>query len=88
MAAFHAAQRLPTLGFDPDPASMTMSDNQLRDATLLEPLNAGAKRSDRVPVPLHDRVIAAEQQTADRYHRAGVLAKPVDVRSGFDRSFA
>ncbi|RZK00589.1 MAG: aliphatic sulfonate ABC transporter substrate-binding protein [Novosphingobium sp.] len=45
-------------------------------------------RSDRQPVPIDDAVIAAEQQTADRYLRAGVLAKRVEVSNGFDRSFA
>lgn len=60
-----------------------------RDTGLpLDILRVTTKRSDRVPVAIDDRVIAAEQQTADRYHRAGVLAKRVDVRSGFDRSFA
>lgn len=47
-----------------------------------------AGRATRVPVPIDDTLIAEQQKTADRFLRAKLLAKPVDVRSGFDKSFS
>lgn len=41
-----------------------------------------------VPVPVDARLIADQQATADRYVRAGVIARHIDVAAGFDRSFA
>lgn len=71
-------------------------DNQARYVELmhrdtgmpLDVLTVTATRNDRVPVPIDAALIAAEQQTADRYYRAGVLAERVDVHVGFDASFA
>jgi sulfonate transport system substrate-binding protein len=45
-------------------------------------------RVHRVPVPIDDALIAEQQRTADRYLRAGLIAKPIDVRQGFDTSFS
>ena len=60
-----------------------------RDTGLpLDILKVTSSRSDRRPVPIDEAVIAAQQQTADRYLHAGVLSRRVDVKSGFDRSFA
>ncbi len=46
-----------------------------------------ARRSLRPPVPITPELIAAEQQTADRYVRAGLLPAKIDVARGFDTSF-
>ncbi|MFT3968073.1 MAG: ABC transporter substrate-binding protein [Sphingobium sp.] len=46
-----------------------------------------ARRTHRYPVPITDALIAEQQKTADRYHRAGLLATAIDVRRGFDASF-
>lgn len=60
-----------------------------RDTGLpLDILRISTARSDRVPAPIDDAVIAAQQQTADRYFRAGVISRKIDVLPGFDRSFA
>jgi sulfonate transport system substrate-binding protein len=40
-----------------------------------------------VPVPVDARLIAAQQATADRYTRAGLITRRIDVATGFDRSF-
>jgi sulfonate transport system substrate-binding protein len=45
-------------------------------------------RSDRVPVPIDDALIAEQQKTADRYLRAGLISQRIDVRRGFDKSFS
>jgi sulfonate transport system substrate-binding protein len=42
-------------------------------------------RTQRLPVQIDTALIAAEQRTADRYFRAGVIAKRIDVTPGFDR---
>jgi sulfonate transport system substrate-binding protein len=42
-------------------------------------------RTQRLPVQIDAALIAAEQRTADRYFRAGVIAKRIDVTPGFDR---
>lgn len=44
-------------------------------------------RTQRLPAPIDDALIADQQKTADRYLRAGLIAKPIDVRSAFDKSF-
>ena len=41
----------------------------------------------RLPAPIDAKLIADQQQTADRYFRAGVVPRKIDVASGFDRSF-
>lgn len=46
-----------------------------------------ARRSLRPPVPITRELVAAEQQTADRYVRAGLLPRPIDVSPGFDARF-
>ncbi|QXQ07141.1 hypothetical protein KX816_03570 [Sphingosinicellaceae bacterium] len=46
------------------------------------------KRTIRTGVPIDDTLIAYEQQTADRYFRAGLLPRKLDVWKGFDRSFS
>lgn len=46
-----------------------------------------ARRSKRPPTPITPDLITAQQKTADRYYRAGLLTKPVDVAKGFDASF-
>ncbi len=46
------------------------------------------KRTKRLPAPVDERLIADQQITADRYFRAGLLDKKIDVRSSFDASFA
>ena len=45
-------------------------------------------RTKRMPAPIDDALIAKQQKTADRYFRAGLLSQKIDVRKGFDRSFA
>lgn len=40
-------------------------------------------RTKRLPAPIDDRLIADQQETADRYFRAGLIAKKIDVRPGF-----
>lgn len=44
-------------------------------------------RRDSRPVPIDAHLIADQQATADRYARAGLLARPIDVRAWFDASF-
>lgn len=44
-------------------------------------------RRRSVPVPIDARLIADQQATADRYHRAGLIDHPVDVAPAFDRTF-
>ena len=44
-------------------------------------------RTVRIGIPIDATLIADQQKTADRYLRAGVIAKPIDVRQGFDASF-
>ena len=71
-------------------ASAVGFDNYVRFFTsddTLDILRVTTGRADRVPVPIDEGLIRAEQQTADRYFHAGVLTKRVDVRAGFDRSF-
>ena len=46
-----------------------------------------AERSRRLPAPIDETVIADQQKTADRYFRAGIIDKKIDVRPGFDSSF-
>lgn len=46
-----------------------------------------ARRSKRPPAPVTAALIADQQKTADRYFRAGLLAKKIDIASGFDTSF-
>lgn len=45
-------------------------------------------RADRVPAKVDEALIAQEQQTADRYFRAGVITRKLDVRPVFDTSFS
>ncbi|MFC3443657.1 ABC transporter substrate-binding protein [Sphingobium rhizovicinum] len=45
-------------------------------------------RADRVPARVDDALIAQQQETADRYLRAGVIARKLDVRPLFDTSFS
>lgn len=44
-------------------------------------------RTRRLPAPIDDAVIAAQQETADRYYRSKIIDKKIDVKSGFDTSF-
>lgn len=44
-------------------------------------------RTHRLPAAIDEAVIAEQQKTADRYYRAKLIDKKVDVRSGFDASF-
>ncbi|WP_375395578.1 ABC transporter substrate-binding protein [uncultured Sphingomonas sp.] len=44
-------------------------------------------RTKRTGIPIDVTLIADQQKTADRYLRAGLIEKPVDVRKGFDASF-
>lgn len=44
-------------------------------------------RTYRLPAPIDDTVIADQQKTADRYYRAKLIDKKIDVRPGFDASF-
>jgi sulfonate transport system substrate-binding protein len=46
------------------------------------------RRAKRLPAPIDERLIADQQRTADRYFRAGLLEKKLDIHSGFDRSFS
>jgi sulfonate transport system substrate-binding protein len=46
-----------------------------------------AKNSHRHPVPVTPELIAEEQRVADRYFRAGLVTKAIDVKAGFDTSF-
>ncbi len=41
-------------------------------------------RTQRLPVQIDAALIATEQRTADRYLRAGVIAKRIEVDKGFD----
>ncbi|HUD90905.1 aliphatic sulfonate ABC transporter substrate-binding protein [Sphingobium sp.] len=45
-------------------------------------------RADRVPARIDDMLIARQQETADRYLRAGVIDRKLDVRPLFDASFS
>jgi sulfonate transport system substrate-binding protein len=45
-------------------------------------------RRRSVPVPIDAGVIAEQQATADRYHRAGLIARPFDITPAFDTSFS
>lgn len=42
-------------------------------------------RAQRLPVPITPELIATEQRTADRYLRAGVISKRIEVANGFDK---
>nr|WP_269816461.1 aliphatic sulfonate ABC transporter substrate-binding protein [Caulobacter hibisci] len=42
-------------------------------------------RTQRLPVQIDEALIATEQRTADRYLRAGVIAKRIEVANGFDK---
>lgn len=44
-------------------------------------------RTVRRGVAIDDALIADQQKTADRYHRAGLIPAPIDVHQGFDTSF-
>jgi sulfonate transport system substrate-binding protein len=44
-------------------------------------------RTHRLPAAIDEAVIAEQQKTADRYYRAKLIDKKVDVRFGFDASF-
>lgn len=46
-----------------------------------------SRRSKRPPAPITQALIQDQQKTADRYFRAGLLSKPVDIAKGFDTSF-
>jgi sulfonate transport system substrate-binding protein len=54
----------------------------------LEVWRAVAGRTKRLPAPIDATLIADQQKTADRYLRAGLIEKKIDVRQGFDASFA
>lgn len=59
-----------------------------RDTGLpLDILRITNGRITRIPVPIDATLIAAEQQTADRYFRAGLIPARIDIRSAFDASF-
>jgi len=45
-------------------------------------------RTRRVSTPIDAVLIAEQQKTADRYFRAGLIPARIDVRKGFDQSFA
>jgi len=47
-----------------------------------------AQRSKRLPAPIDEALIAGQQQTADRYFRAGLLTRQINVRERFDTSFS
>lgn len=49
---------------------------------------AVARRTQRLPAPIDATLIADQQRTADRYLRAGLIDRKIDVASGFDPSFA
>jgi sulfonate transport system substrate-binding protein len=44
-------------------------------------------RIRRLPVPIDETLIQDQQKTADRYFRAGLISKKIDVRPGFNVSF-
>jgi sulfonate transport system substrate-binding protein len=46
------------------------------------------RRTRRLAAPIDATLIADQQRTADRYRRAGLIDRPVDVATGFDASFA
>lgn len=46
-----------------------------------------AAATTRFPAAIDARLIADQQSIADRYHRAGVIAKRIDVRTGFNQLF-
>jgi sulfonate transport system substrate-binding protein len=48
---------------------------------------AVSTRSVRVGTKIDNTLIADQQRTADRYLRAGLISKHIDVRQGFDTSF-
>lgn len=54
-------------------------------ADIWQTVNA---RTRRVGSAVDDTLIADQQTTADRYLRAGLIDRAIDVRAGFDRSFA
>ncbi len=60
-----------------------------RDTGLsLDILKIMSGRADRRPVPITPALVADEQKTADRYLRAGLIPRRIDVQSSFDTSFA
>lgn len=54
----------------------------------LDILRIVQSRADRFPVKVDAALIAAQQETADRYFRAGVVDRRLDVRPLFDTSFS
>jgi sulfonate transport system substrate-binding protein len=54
----------------------------------LDILRITQSRADRFPVKIDDALIAQQQATADRYLRAGVIDRKLDVRRLFDTSFS
>jgi sulfonate transport system substrate-binding protein len=71
------------------------ADNPVPNAHLMEQETglaasvwlAVAAQSKRLPVPVSKELIAAQQQTADRYFRAGLMSKKIDIATAFDTSF-
>ncbi len=54
----------------------------------LDVWQAVTKRTRRLPTEIDAALIAAQQQTADRYFHAGLIDRKIDVKSGFDQSFS
>ncbi|KXU33853.1 hypothetical protein A0J57_04250 [Sphingobium sp. 22B] len=54
----------------------------------LDILRGTQQRADRFPVKIDETPIAPQQATADRYFRAGVLDRRLDVRPLFDAGFS
>lgn len=53
----------------------------------LDVWNTVNARTIRTGTAIDAALIADQQRTADRYFRAGLIAKPINVRKGFDTSF-
>ncbi|NWK97837.1 aliphatic sulfonates ABC transporter substrate-binding protein [Sphingobium lactosutens] len=54
----------------------------------LDILRISQGRADRFPASVDAALIAQQQETADRYFRAGVIDRKLDVRPLFDTSFS
>ncbi len=55
---------------------------RLHEATAVDKaaVTRAVERSDYTVVPINDRIIATQQETADRFHKLGLIPRPVQVK--------
>ena len=68
----------------PDKYSALLHDETGIALDVWKDVNA---HSRRLPIAIDDALIADQQRTADRYLRAGLITRAINVRRGFDQSF-